>query len=418
MISAPLVCRERSRSANIASKFITIMTTKLAITEHATLFITGMARSGTTLVEKVFSGHPELSVVPQPFPYIFLDAKRDFLAAIHYGNCDHPLSHYFLEERYDIQDLTAFLGDYCLSPEKVRSIFSRMERYSGQIHRAENCDYLLGHLSAGRFLDTIVELLYAMRYNETARIFGSKEIFCEEFSPYLAASGVKCIVIIRDPRDVITSLNARGGAQYGGKARPTLFHVRNWRKSVAFSLLLAEHPNFQWIRYEDLVTQPLVVIRELTRFLGIRDFEEDQLRGEILDQTGNVWDGNSSHNTKLGITADSVGRYRALMPRAVQEYIECMCLPEMRYLGYSCNAKPTKCADVFSAFREPIRIERKEFQADYSSSPDHVRQELTRLRLLGSPSLTGSEHRFFLSPIVHQKLAAALGNDVANTLFT
>jgi Sulfotransferase family len=47
-----------------------------------TLFVTGMQRSGTTLLEKLLHAHPELSVLSQPFPLLFVEVKRAFLESI------------------------------------------------------------------------------------------------------------------------------------------------------------------------------------------------------------------------------------------------------------------------------------------------------------------------------------------------
>ena len=59
-------------------------------------------------------------------------------------------------------------------------------------------------------------------------MIGSKEIFCEEYIPYFLSNGVKVILLIRDPRDIITSLNFGKGADFTGEIRPTLFNIRNW----------------------------------------------------------------------------------------------------------------------------------------------------------------------------------------------
>ena len=45
-------------------------------------FITGMGRSGTTLLEKLLCNHKDLSVLSQPLPLVFIDLKKRFLETL------------------------------------------------------------------------------------------------------------------------------------------------------------------------------------------------------------------------------------------------------------------------------------------------------------------------------------------------
>jgi hypothetical protein len=95
---------------------------------------------------------------------------------------------------------------------------------------------------------------------DDAAYVGGKETLWEEMLPFLLERGAAGVIILRDPRDVLASLNHGRGAEYGGRLKPTLFNIRNWRKSAAFALHLERHPRFLWLRYEDLVTRPREVL--------------------------------------------------------------------------------------------------------------------------------------------------------------
>ena len=43
------------------------------------LFVTGMERSGTTLLDRLLASQRHLSMLSQPFPLLFVETKRAFL---------------------------------------------------------------------------------------------------------------------------------------------------------------------------------------------------------------------------------------------------------------------------------------------------------------------------------------------------
>ena len=94
------------------------------------------------------------------------------------------------------------------------------------------------------------------------KVFGSKEVIFEEFLQYLLRQGVKCILVLRDPRDVLASSYFGKGQEFSGSPRPFFWMVRNWRKSVAFALELAGNENLLVLRYEDLVQNPAEYLRQ------------------------------------------------------------------------------------------------------------------------------------------------------------
>lgn len=373
------------------------------------LFITGMGRSGTTLLEKILCNHPQASVLSQPFPLVLVEAKRAFLAGLGCSDVVYPLSHYFMEAcRYSTEEVTSFLTRYDLGAEKIHALFEQMKDYSGQAHKPPDLEKRLSRVVGGPFGEVVKRLLYTLRHRDDARLFGSKEMHAEEFWPFFLGCGFKCLGIVRDPRDVIASMIFGRGPQYAGRIRPTLFYVRNWRKSVAFMLHLAEHPGFLWIRYEDLAQQPEAILCRIGAFLNLENLEQT-VREPLRDQAGAIWKGNSSFRDYEAIVGASVGGYRQVLPAATRAYIEGCCFPEMQALGYPCPDHPELAEHVLRAYEEPISVTRPEFAPGYSSSPEHVRQEVDRLRVLAQPHRGADAARYVLSPKVHAMLASAVG---------
>lgn len=306
-----------------------------------TLFLTGMQRSGTTLLERM------LGLLSQPFPLLFVEAKRDFLRSLG-RESRYPLGHLFLEDGYRQEDFDRHLAGFRIDRPRLERIFEEMEGFSGQYTRVDRS--IIPQDPPTGFAELVAGLYGALQAK------GGKETICEEFLPYLLDSGWQCVLILRDPRDVIASLNHGRGPEFGGRIKPTLFNIRNWRKSVAYALHLEGRPGFRWLRYEDLVADP--------RALGFK--------GEIQG-----WTGNSSHGERTGVSAESVGAWRRVLPETVSRLIEATCLPEMRLLGYPADA-------VLHGFEEPYEITREGVESDLAN-PANLEIEARRLELLPGP---------------------------------
>lgn len=343
------------------------------------IFVTGMLRSGTTLLEKLLAQQERISMLLQPFPLLFVEAKRAFLRELGHGDDSYPLGHLFGETRYTGDDLARFLSRWRPSREEFDALFARMSHYSGQSTRfgPEQLEPALeAAAQAGDFVEVVSTLLHLLAVRPEARWFGSKEITCEELVPLFLQRGFRCVIIIRDPRDVVTSLNHGAGRTIAGDVRPTLFNVRAWRKSVAVARECERSERFFCCRYEDLVADPERTMRELAAKLDIdlSTFQFDELR----DESGAAWSGNSSHRAHDGVRASSVGMFRALLPPPVSGFVEAVCLPELQSLGYDTTLTHAEAVRALHEFREPYTITRGGMESDMAT-PDNALLEEQRL---------------------------------------
>lgn len=215
---------------------------------------------------------------------------------------------------------------------------------------------------------------------ETKEVLGTKEILLEEFIPYFIENKVRTILIIRDPRDVITSLNVGTGPKYIGKHRPILFHVRHWRKSVALANTINQHKSFLWVKYEDLVQQTYQCLKKVTDFLGLEQFSKDQFKKGIITRDGKNWPGNSSTKAFSGIAKNNTGKYKKFLDENTIQYIEFMCEPEMLKMNYKLNTN-TSDYNPFT-FKEPYDIEVDDLNSNMSTDRNEIDLELTRRKLL------------------------------------
>ena len=338
------------------------------------LFITGTQRSGTTLLDRLLGGQKNISLLSQPFPLLFVDVKRAFLRSIGGEHDRYPLGHLFQERRYDRAMFGDFLRCWRTSAVELRATFAGMENYSGQYTKfpAERLDQAFSHISADdEFAAVVGKLDHLLTASPTAKWFGSKETICEEFVPYLLDRGFRCAIILRDPRDVIASLNHGSGREFGGEIKPTLFNIRNWRKSVTFAMEMQSRSRFHWCRYEDLVCDPRSTLARIAIKLGLGNLDEPR-----LDQD---WRGNSSHGEQRGISTASVGAHRRVMPSSTARLIEAACLPEMELLGYETSLTRADAVRALAELSEPYDGVRPEMDEDAATAANAA-AEIERLR--------------------------------------
>lgn len=368
------------------------------------LFISSMSRSGSTLLDKLLGSHQQLSVLEQPFPLLFTELKRQFYQQIQHPESYYLLNNYSSETRYTIEQLNDFLNNTQLSANDLQAIFQKMKNYSGQRTKWPQWHSIASQFEGGSTAHAIQFLLEAAAYRRQPAYFGSKEVFCEEFFSYLLQNQFKVIAIIRDPRDVVVSLNYGNRKTFTGDLRPLLFNLRNWRKSAAFILMHLQHPNFHYLRYEDLVQQPETELKKITSFLNIKNFDMQQFAQGIPDQQGQLWKGNSSHGKKTAFSGTSVARYKNTLPPEVQQYIENVCWPEMKFFHYS-TKNTTFTHTVMRQFVEPYKIERTGFEQNYSSAQQQVATEKQRFELLKTSDIPHNLiQQFFITENVFRQL--------------
>lgn len=348
------------------------------------LFITGMQRSGTTLLDKLLSSQPKSRILSQPFPYLYLHAKRRFLEEVRDTRGRYPLGPLFLEHRYGPDDFSEFLDRLQIAPESLRNILDEQQSYSGQQEKlpAELLDFAVRTIPAGTsFSELLVHCWESLASDPDLAVVGSKEIQCEEFVTNFLRRGIRCLIILRDPRDVIASLNTGSGHRFGGAIKPTLFNIRNWRKSVAFALAFEQSADFLTLRYEDLVTSPDLELERIRDWLPEGGLPHPEAASRLTDAAGRPWRGNSSFETKSGVSASSVGRWRSVLPEDVTRLVEAACLPELAALGYPVSMDLGSAERTLAAFAEPYPETRRDL-AWYTDAEARSREETERLERL------------------------------------
>lgn len=363
------------------------------------VFVTGAARSGTTLVDRMLNSLASTVVASQPMPGLYAEWKKEFFSE--HPGCKEPFPHHhhfpFIDGWYEA--FASFLAAHEVSPERANSILTLSLDSKGQdnVFLRENAP----HIEGGTFIQcwrSVHAHLLQLDPAAHAAWTGSKEIYCEDFVPTLLAQGIRCVIVVRDPRDVLTSMNHGHYLERTRKPYPLLLNIRNWRKSAAYWLSFRTHPLALCLKYEDVTRNPTQAFSQLAKFLDTQTTcnRLDQLR----DEAGNIWNGNSSFNER----PDGNPRWRTLQPDATLKAIETLTWPEMLALGYEPSQNEPDFSQL-STLREPADSVRVEYLEGNELSAEQCALEEDRFRYL-TDNVPGSEQ--LVMPTALASLTSAL----------
>ncbi len=312
----------------------------------APVFITGMFRSGTTLVARMLQAHPNIACADDPAGALFKAFRNDVaeedlqLTAF---DQETPLQDYYFDGgQQDIMHaVRAASFDRAIPAQRFewvrRHILARAPRFAPRI-----VQFIEDGLQGSTFqavLHSVFEITRSAYGGPNTRLSAIKEAWAGEFVPHVLAAfpDARAVHIVRDPRAVCASKLARDAVY------PLLFMSRQWRKLAAFAYADCQPSAFapertHVIRYEDLVRSPEIKAAGLCDFLDV-PFDErmtDPLAFE--DGAGNAWIQNSSfEGAQQAFNTASIDRWRGTLSTEQHAYVEALCEPEMNLFGYSCE---------------------------------------------------------------------------------
>jgi len=395
------------------------------------VIVCGMFRSGTTLLSRSLSVHPEAVIVPDPYVYFFKGyyrhlARQEGVAV----DREETTSDFFLDPRRPVLDrlMAADLGEPM--PERVKAeirddiVRWKRDQHPGLVDRLASVD----RPTFAAFYRSLVALLGALYGSPETRVLGTKVSWCEEFMPALARAfpDTRFVFVVRDLRAIVASQNSYRGK--GAGTRPLLFYIRHWRKSVALirlmeSALPGMRERMTVVRYEDLVSDPEAVLRRLSAFLDL-EFQPRMIDvGDFRDEgQGTPWRHNSSFAGGTGIFRDGVDRWRTVLCEAEVKAVDWLAGPELRRMGYAvsnCDRDPALLwADgvepPFESLSEWIRpLPAAAYLEDPQARCVEYAKEMIRLELLESaaPERIPADvvRRFFIDPDIYHWLRGADG---------
>jgi hypothetical protein len=304
-------------------------------------FITGMFRSGTTLISRMFQSHPEIACASDPYAPLFKEFRNQYIS--------NNLKDFVL-------DLESPHDDYYYYDSKI-SFFHELQATSFDMS-CENVDWAAlldkmansskpyspllfpyyNKLPGSTFKETLVNGIDLIRQtygDDKTKLVGFKEVWTNEFGIHIVRDvpNFKVVHIIRDPRAVCAS-NLVTSTPY-----PMIFLLRQWRKACASALYqkkFSKHgKNVFILRYEDLISQPDIYIKKVCDFLKIEPHKNMYNPSTYLDGNNQQWLQNSSHRDPiLGFNVGSINKWKEVLSDRQISMIESMCCGEMSLFEY------------------------------------------------------------------------------------
>ncbi|MBP7744779.1 MAG: sulfotransferase [Phycisphaerae bacterium] len=362
------------------------------------LLVTGMFRSGTTLLARMLNAHPDIALASDPFlpflKYLRTVVARDVLGPAAPAPLD-PLGDYFAD--YDGLRLlravqTANL-DWPLSETDRAMLWPALQSFAKPFSPklAERLDEVRGTTLRELYVD-MLRLTQDVYGTGREQYVGHKEAWADEFGPALhrALPHLKSIHVIRDPRAVCASKNVADDKY------PWLFLIRQWRKLTGLAWLAAyasaAREDCLLLRYEDLVADPPGASRRICAFLGLEFAPAMADAQSLKDGADTPWQRNSSYGdlaTERSISSKGADRWRrVLSPREI-ELIEQLTYPVMQMFGYQPLTTPTTKLNAGLRFCPPqVTTEqltpwiRTHVRVDPVSTVVQMAEEGLRLQLL------------------------------------
>jgi len=318
------------------------------------LFITSAYRSGSTLLHHLLDGHPELAVFPvenciyrDMLAYrIFPNPRKRNLnrlkILLEHQAVDDIIEYFFDHEKLSLPLASTIVLEGSTGNQSVDNAFDT------EAFRVNFRNLLGEHVRGGRLMDAkIIFDAYNRAYFTAVGLTDELKIKyrvnkCPEkghlINFYLDTYPQSRVLhIIRDPRAVMASHKAfipRDAVMPAGRffaqaaiARDSLRNYGRFR----------EHPRVHGLRYEDLVTSPEDVMRQVSNFLNI-EFHDSLLQPTIL---GKLWGQNSSFirkKTNTSIDSSKLKGYLRKLNGLELYYIEKYCRKEMAECGYETDS--------------------------------------------------------------------------------
>lgn len=303
------------------------------------LFVTGMFRSGTTLLARMIHSHDEIVCASDPYRPFF-NCLRDSVA----GEIGVSVPSY------------APLGSYFCDDDQ-RRLFEAVQQCSLDRPFDRDADELLTRIrSHGRqFSPRIINNLRAVEGDSfeavyrnllskvpeqygtgNERVTATKEVWSTEFVPALAETFPECkfVLVVRDPRAVAASNNVNQGRRY-----PWTFLARQWRKIAILSWVYDTDEELcdrvHVLRYEDLVESPRETATDMCEFLDL-PLDEDILDpSNFVDGRGEQWLQNTSYDDGgASFNTESIDKWQDTLDDRTISFLEQCCYPAMTRFGY------------------------------------------------------------------------------------
>jgi len=313
------------------------------------LFVTGTARSGSTLLARMLTANRNIMVASDPYLPLFRSLRN---AIARQAVAEDPTlifdpaspfqDYYFTNERLQVMDaIQAGTLDLPIALQEWSSLVEDLRTRAS--HECPDLLPLLDELAVPTYhaiFEQALRIICRARNCWDRKWVGFKEVWIIELFRPLAKAfpEAKFVVLLRDPRATINSNLGATQTDPLGVAH-ALSCSRHWRKYVAFSVHYQNDPLFAGrllvVRYGQILREPEKKARELCEFLDVEYDPAMLATNSYFDfSTGKTWKGNSTfEDATSGFSAHCADRWRSTLDPRVVKMIEFTCGYDMKLIG-------------------------------------------------------------------------------------
>ncbi len=309
-------------------------------TQLPLVILTGHRKSGTSLFHRLFDGHPGITLYPVDISllYAYFPCFTD----------KYSHDNEVLKER-----LLHVINKSFSSIKNNQSMATSYKTFIEILHQSMDKINLTDMASVIQAVTEAWSQHLGKNINSQPFIFKetSQSIFFNEFKNSFPA--LKMISIIRDPRDNFAAIHSGIDQYYSTLGEDALASISSHINRARMDLIstksnMQNHPeSFLAIKFEDLVTRPEDIMKQVAKFLNI-DFDQGLISPEIA---GEHYHGNS-HEGKIfsGISSENVGSWKTRIPEQYTKIIEYWMQDAMKIWQYKFQFSEESSQQEFAKF--------------------------------------------------------------------
>ena len=319
------------------------------------IFITGVYRSGTTLLSRALNNHSKITIT-----YDSLHFMR-----FCYGQFS-PIS-----DKNNAMKMV----------DEIESRLRNRVREDISLEVARNYIELHDDLNYRDIYDVVMNTIFLKRGKE---LWGEKtQLAWNQVPGFLSMfPNGKAIIVVRDPRDIVLSMK-HFTTEPGYRYLDAVFVSLSCFNFILRNKKLIENGRLLVIRYEDLVMDYIGNLHEICDWLRI-DWDDGLVDLEsYTDIRGEKWKRNSSHkNVSSEVSSDSIGRYKSNLSGAEIYFAQMILggvIDDFEYVSDELEISSDEQANLDQILSDPFIVDRynkwvttKDGVDEYPSPPPRI----------------------------------------------
>lgn len=287
------------------------------------VFITGLYRSGTTLLSRSLNANPK----------IFITFDNVHFMRFCYNKFQPLNSKNILRL---INNISRRLLDRNNIKIDKKIIISELQSY-------KNISYstIYNNIMKNCFLKKTNKLIWGEKTNVA---WGSIPNFLKMFP------NGKCIFLLRDPRDVLCSFKKMTDNPYPNYLDSIFASLGAFQYAKFLKKKISKN-NLFIIKYENFVNEPEKNLKKICKFIGVSYDKEMININSFRDINGEKWFSNTSYSKSINkISTSSIGKWKKEILNEELCLLEMVLKKEIDVYGYNLSEKKFSTKDLAKSF--------------------------------------------------------------------